>query len=35
MPEIIRKMFDYDLEVSDLEKDLFSVSEKIEPMFNL
>ena len=27
-------MFDYDLEVSDLEGDLFSVKEKIEPIFN-
>ena len=34
MPDIMRKMFDYDLEVSDLERDLFSVKEKIEPIFN-
>ena len=30
MRNIMRKMFDYDLEVSDLEKELFIVREKIE-----
>ena len=34
MPEIMRKMFDYNLEASDLEKDLFSIKEKSEPIFN-
>ena len=28
----IKKMFDFELEVSDLEKDLFSVQEKMELM---
>ena len=32
--KIIEKMFNYNLEVSDLESDLFSVKEKMEPMFN-
>ena len=27
-------MFDYDLEVSDLEKEIFIVKEKIKPIFN-
>ena len=34
MPDIMEKMFNYDLEVSDLERELFSVKEKIEPIFN-
>ena len=34
MPDIMIKMFDYDLEVSDLEKEFFMVKEKIEPIFN-
>ena len=34
MPYIMSKMFDFDLETSDIEKDLFSVKEKMEPIFN-
>ena len=34
MPYIMSKMFDFDMETSDIEKDLFSVKEKIEPIFN-
>ena len=34
MRQIIEKMFDYDMEVVVLEKDLFSVKEKMEPIFN-
>ena len=34
MREIMIKMFDYDLEVSDLEKEVFIVKEKIDPIFN-
>ena len=34
MTEIMSKMFDFVLELSDIEKDLFSVKEKIEPIFN-
>ena len=34
MRNIMQKMFDYDLEVSDLEKEIFIVKEKIEPIFN-
>ena len=34
MANLIEKMFDYDLEVSDLERELFSVKEKMEPIFN-
>ena len=34
MANMIEKMFDYDLEVSDLERDLLSVKEKMEPIFN-
>ena len=33
--ETMSNMFDFDLEISDIEKDLFSVKEKIEPIFNL
>ena len=32
--DIIRKMFDFDLEVSELDNNLFSVKEKIEVIFN-
>ena len=32
MPYIMSKMFDFDMETSDIEKDLFSVKEKIEPI---
>ena len=28
------KMFDFDMETSDIKNDLFSVKEKIEPIFN-
>ena len=28
------KMFNYDLEINDLEKEIFMVKEKIEPIFN-
>ena len=31
---IIQKMFNFELEVSDLERDLFSVKEKMELIFN-
>ena len=34
MRNIMQKMFDYDLEVSNLEKEIFIVREKIEPIFN-
>ena len=34
MPYIMSKMFDFDMETSDIEKDLFSVKEKMEPIFN-
>ena len=34
MRNIMQKMFDYDLEVSDLEKEIFIVREKIEPILN-
>ena len=34
MRDIMIKMFDYDLEVSDLEKEIFMIKEKIEPIFN-
>ena len=34
MVDIIRKMFDFDLEVSELDNNLFSVKEKIEVIFN-
>ena len=34
MLDIIRKMFDFDLEVSELDNNLFSVTEKIEVIFN-
>ena len=34
MVDIIRKMFDFDLEVSELDNNLFSVTEKIEVIFN-
>ena len=34
MRDIMIKMFDYDLEISDLEKEIFIVKEKIEPIFN-
>ena len=34
IPYIMSKMFDFDLETSDIEKDLFSVQEKMEPIFN-
>ena len=34
MVDIIRKMFDFDLEVSELDNNLFSVKEKIELIFN-
>ena len=34
MPYIMSKMFDFDLEISDIEKDLLSVREKMEPIFN-
>ena len=34
MRDIMIKLFDYDLEVSDLEKEIFIVKEKIEPIFN-
>jgi len=34
MPYIMSKMFDFDMETSDIKKDLFSVKEKIEPIFN-
>ena len=34
MRNIMQKMFDYDLEVSDLEKEIFIVKEKIKPIFN-
>ena len=34
MVNIIEKMFDCDLEVSDLENDLFSIQEKLELIFN-
>ena len=33
MPNIMSKMFDYNLEVGDVEKDLLSVKEKMEPIF--
>ena len=34
MPYIMSKMFDFDLETSDIEKHLFSVKEKMGPIFN-
>ena len=34
MRDIMVKMFDYDLEVSDLEREIFMVKEKIETIFN-
>jgi phosphoenolpyruvate carboxylase len=34
MPFIMSKTFDFDMETSDIEKDLFSVKEKMEPIFN-
>ena len=34
MKNIIEKMFDFDMEVGELEKEFFSVKEKIEPIFN-
>jgi hypothetical protein len=34
MPYIMSKMFDFDLEIIDIEKDLLSVREKMEPIFN-
>ena len=34
MPYIMSKMFDFDLEIADIEKDLLSVREKMEPIFN-
>ena len=33
MANIVQKMFDYDLEVGDVEKDLLSVEIKMEPIF--
>ena len=32
--EIIRKMFDFDLEVGDIERDVFYVKDKLELIFN-
>ena len=34
MPYIMSKMFDFDLEIVDIEQDLLSVREKMEPIFN-
>ena len=34
MKRIIENMFDFDVEVVELEKELLSVKEKMEPMFN-
>jgi len=34
MPYIMSKMFDFDLDITDIEKDLLSVREKMEPIFN-
>ena len=34
MRNIMQKMFDYDLEVSALEKEICMIKEKIEPIFN-
>ena len=34
MPYIMSKMFDFDLDTSEIEKDLFSVKEKMEPIDN-
>ena len=34
MPYIMSKMFDFDLEIIDIEKVLLSVKEKMEPIFN-
>ena len=34
MKRIIEKMFDFDIKVVELEKELFSVKEKMEPIFN-
>ena len=34
MVNIMQKMFDYNMEVSDVEKDLFSVQEKMELIIN-
>ena len=34
MPYIMSKMFDFDLDITDIEKDLLSVREKMEPNFN-
>ena len=34
MPDIMKQMFNYDLKISDLARDVFSVKEKIEPIFN-
>ena len=34
MKRIIEKMLDFDIEVVDLEKELFMVKEKMEPIFN-
>ena len=32
--EIIRKMFDFDLEVGDIERDVLNVKDKLELLFN-
>ena len=34
MPYIMSKMFDFDLEIIDIKKDLLSVREKVEKIFN-
>ena len=34
MRDIMVKMFDYDLEINDIENEIFMVKEKIEPIFN-
>ena len=34
MPYIMSKMFDFELEIADIEKDLLSVRVKMEPIFN-
>ena len=34
MVNIIENMFDFDIEVSELERDLFSVQENMELIFN-
>ena len=35
MREIMVKMFDYDLDIEDIEKEIFMVKDKIEPIFNI